>query len=124
MISTTQRPVCFRFAFITDDHGGQRKGYGQFILERNVRLLNPDLDFKRYNASGKGLASRASLADDGRISASFTLKQALPDLPKDYAKEVNVFAADKVNYRSPPRMNIVIMIVGSRGEHHYLHGCC
>ena len=55
------------------------------------------------------------MSEDGRISVSFNLKKALPDLPKDYAKEVNVFAADTINFRKPPRLNVVIMIVGSRG---------
>lgn len=47
---------------------------------------------------------------------SLDLKQKLPDLPKDYAKEVNEFAVDAQAWQDVPRLNIVIMIVGSRGE--------
>jgi len=43
------------------------------------------------------------------------LKQKLPDLPKDYAKPVEEFALDEQTWRDVPQMNIVIMIVGSRG---------
>ena len=86
-----------------------------YFLPNNSLQLDASTDFTRYDASGEGLASRASLAEDGRISVSFNLKRALPDLPKDYAQEVNVFAADTVNFSKPPRLNVVIMIVGSRG---------
>ena len=47
---------------------------------------------------------------------SLDLKRKLPDLPEDYAKEVNEFAVDARAWRDVPCLNIVIMIVGSRGE--------
>ena len=47
---------------------------------------------------------------------SLDLRQKLPDLPEDYAKEVNEFAVDAQAWQDVPRLNIVIMIVGSRGE--------
>ena len=47
---------------------------------------------------------------------SFNLTQNLPDLPEDYAKKVNEFAVDAQAWRDVPRLNIVIMIVGGRGE--------
>ncbi|KAH8114206.1 glycosyltransferase family 1 protein [Phellopilus nigrolimitatus] len=81
--------------------------------------LNPDIDYKdyaQYAITGKGLASAAHLDDDGRISISLDLKRVLPDLPEDYARDVLESATDSINFRSPPCMNIVIMIVGSRGD--------
>ena len=76
--------------------------------------LSPD--YSEYRASGKGLLSKARVTEDGRIAISLDLKRALPDLPPDYAREVKEFAIDEDKYREVPRMNIVIMIVGSRGE--------
>jgi sterol 3beta-glucosyltransferase len=80
-----------------------------------VESLNFCLDYAEYKAAGKGLASFARVSDDGRIIISLDLKQKLPDLPKDYAKPVKEFAFDEKTWRDVPRMNIVIMIVGSRG---------
>ena len=77
---------------------------------------NHDLGYAEYEAIGKGLASFARVSEDGRIVISLDLRQKLPDLPKDYAKEVNEFAVDAQAWRDVPRLNIVIMIVGSRGE--------
>ena len=61
------------------------------------------------------MASSARVLDDGRISVSLNLKKALPELPADYAQDVKEFAIDKKDYAAVPALNIVIMIVGSRG---------
>lgn len=45
-----------------------------------------------------------------------SLKQVLPDLPEDYAKDVKEFAVERQPAPSVPKMSIVIMIVGSRGD--------
>ncbi|KAI5118322.1 hypothetical protein M0805_006605 [Coniferiporia weirii] len=83
-----------------------------------MQLLKTErfVDYAQYKASGAGLASAVHITDDGRINISLDLKQDLPDLPPSYAKEVQEFATDDVGFRSPPWMNIVIMIVGSRGD--------
>ena len=73
-------------------------------------------DYAEYKATGKGLSSFARVDDDGRIVISLDLKQKLPDLPEKYAKTVEEFALDEKSWRDVPAMNIVIMIVGSRGE--------
>lgn len=86
------------------------------LYRLNELTLTSCIDYTKFNASGEGLSSTANLSDDGRISINFNLKKSLPDLPKDYAKDVHEFATDSTNYRSPPCMNIVIMIVGSRGQ--------
>ncbi len=54
------------------------------------------------------------IAPDGRISVSLNLKHELPDLPEDHAPDVKEFAVDR-EWKRFPMMNIVIMIVGSRG---------
>jgi hypothetical protein len=66
-------------------------------------------------STGKGLVSFARVTEDGRIIVSLDLKKKLPDLPKEYAKDVKEFAVDERGWRDVPRMNVVIMIVGSRG---------
>ncbi|KDQ59788.1 glycosyltransferase family 1 protein [Jaapia argillacea MUCL 33604] len=83
---------------------------------------NPKVDFAEYTSSGKGLASSARVTSDGRIVVSLDLRKHLPELPDDgssYAQDVKEFAVDeKVEGKEGdvPRLNIVIMIVGSRGD--------
>lgn len=87
-------------------------------------------DYASFAEAGKGLASYANIAEDGRIFVTLDLKEALPDLPKDYANPVREFAIDPAlekYFKLPkeqsiarqdgriPKLNVVIMIVGSRG---------
>ncbi|KAF8589708.1 glycosyltransferase family 1 protein [Ramaria rubella] len=74
-----------------------------------------NVEYAEYRLVGKGLDSFARVTPDGRISISLDLKNKLPDLPLGYANPVKEFAVDE-NYDKPPRINIVIMIVGSRGD--------
>ncbi|KAJ7118977.1 glycosyltransferase family 1 protein [Mycena epipterygia] len=76
----------------------------------------PKTNFAEYKAFGKGLASTARVLPDGRIVISLDLKQKLPDLPEDHARDVQEFAVDKTEWKNYPSMNLVIMIVGSRGD--------
>ena len=48
------------------------------------------------------------------------MKKKLPDLPKDYAREVREFAVDPTKATETPALNIVIFIVGSRGMAAYI----
>ncbi|KAG8809795.1 hypothetical protein FRC19_004968, partial [Serendipita sp. 401] len=88
-------------------------------------------DYISFATSGKGLTSSACITDDGRILVTLDLKRALPDLPKDYANPVREFAIDPTLTQhlegivEPPRVRdggripklcIVIMVVGSRGD--------
>lgn len=68
-----------------------------------------------YSVLGKGLASSARVTPDGRISIILDLKNKLPDLPHNYANPVKEFGVDEKEYDNLPHINIVIMIVGSRG---------
>jgi hypothetical protein len=79
-------------------------------------MLHIRSDYSEFKASGKGLLSNARVTADGRISVTLNLKKALPDLPPDYARDVKEFAVDEVSYHEVPSLNIVIMIVGSRGK--------
>lgn len=74
------------------------------------------INYAEWTATGKGLASAARVSKNGRIDVSFTLKKKLPDLPKDYAPQVDEFAIDNRNWSDCPPLCIVIMIVGSRGD--------
>ena len=68
-------------------------------------------------SQGPGLLSIAKLSLDGQISMSFDLKKYLPDfLPSQITQDVEEFGVDHERWRDCPSMNIVIMIVGSRGE--------
>lgn len=58
----------------------------------------------------------ARVLPDGRIVISLDLKQKLPDLPEDHAQDIREFAVDKTEWKKYPSLNIVIMIVGSRGS--------
>jgi sterol 3beta-glucosyltransferase len=73
------------------------------------------INYAEYVSSGKGLSSFARVTEDGRIVVSLDLKQKLPDLPKEYAKDVEEFAVDGSRWNEVPKINVVIMIVGSRG---------
>ncbi|KAL0575377.1 hypothetical protein V5O48_006590 [Marasmius crinis-equi] len=75
-------------------------------------------NYGRYTKLGKGLDSKARLERDGSITVSLKLKKKLPDMPKDHAMEVKEFAVDRspLAQRDIPKMSIVVMIVGSRGD--------
>ncbi|KAG6852494.1 hypothetical protein C0991_011514 [Blastosporella zonata] len=85
------------------------------LLKRTLRL-NGYSDYAEWKSTGKGLNSMARVTDDGRIVISLDLAQNLPDLPKDYARDVEEFAVDEAEWKQYPNLNIVIMIVGSRGD--------
>jgi len=87
-------------------------------------------EYISFATAGKGLASSARVTEDGRILVTLDLKKALPDLPPNYANPVREFAIDPSlgihlgGILEPPgvreggkipKLNIVIMIVGSRG---------
>jgi len=56
------------------------------------------------------------MREDGRISLTFDLKnKGLEELPQEREGDVVEFAVDN-EWRDYPAMNIVIMIVGSRGD--------
>ena len=91
------------------------------ILLLSGNLLCPDkivADYAQYMSQGPGLLSIAKLSLDGQISMSFNLKKYLPDFHPSqiFTQEVEEFAVDHERWRDCPSMNIVIMIVGSRGE--------
>lgn len=54
------------------------------------------------------------MSPDGTINITLDLKQKLPELPTVH-REVSEFAVDASEWRNVPKLNIVIMIVGSRG---------
>lgn len=88
------------------------------LLSRNLCSDKFRADYAQYMSQGPGLLSIAKLSLDGQISMSFDLKKYLPDfLPSQIlTQEVVEFAVDHERWRDCPSMNIVIMIVGSRGE--------
>ncbi|KAG7453099.1 uncharacterized protein BT62DRAFT_1070779, partial [Guyanagaster necrorhizus] len=74
-----------------------------------------DISYGRYIAAGKRLRSSAFITPDGRISVSLNLNRKHPELPEDHAPYVKEFAVDR-EWTRFPKMNILIMIVGSRGD--------
>ena len=81
-------------------------------------LIKNITDYAQYMSQGPGLLSIAKLSLDGQISMSFDLKKYLPDfLPSQFTQDaIEEFAVDHERWRDCPSMNVVIMIVGSRGE--------
>ncbi|KAF8191604.1 glycosyltransferase family 1 protein [Mycena galopus ATCC 62051] len=78
---------------------------------------DPKTNYAEYMSTGKGLNSMARVLPDGRIVISLDLKQKLPDLPAEgHARDIQEFAVDKTQWKKYPSLNIVIMIVGSRGD--------
>ncbi|KIM49654.1 glycosyltransferase family 1 protein [Hebeloma cylindrosporum] len=74
------------------------------------------INYSKYVAQGKGLDSSASINADGRISLHFDLKEGMPHMPPEHAQDVEEFGVDEKGWDVCPKMNIVIMIVGSRGD--------
>ncbi|EJD52863.1 UDP-Glycosyltransferase/glycogen phosphorylase [Auricularia subglabra TFB-10046 SS5] len=83
----------------------------------------PD-DYTTFTSSGPGLASGATVTTEGRIQFTLDVKKPLPPLPLQ-AHPVEEFAVDPTIASSDieeseranvPRMSIVIMLVGSRGD--------
>jgi hypothetical protein len=73
----------------------------------------------RLATSGPGMDTRAELDEGGRIDLWMDLKHKLTDgnvdLPENYAPDIKEYAVDKHATDCPP-LNIVIFLVGSRGE--------
>ncbi|KAJ7765789.1 glycosyltransferase family 1 protein, partial [Mycena metata] len=86
------------------------------VIDIGSIQTDPKTNYAEYKASGKGLSSMARVLPDGRIVISLDLKQKLPDLPADYARDIQEFGVDKSEWKKYPSLNIVIMIVGSRGD--------
>ncbi|CAE6479214.1 unnamed protein product [Rhizoctonia solani] len=85
-------------------------------IEIGSLSTSPAINYATYKALGKGLSSSANMTPDGRIVITLDLHKKLPDLPKNYANPVREYAVDRVDWQIAPPMNIVIMIVGSRGD--------
>lgn len=101
--------------------------------EELAGVIAADQDLTAYKAHGKGLDSKATIAQDGRINVTMNVKKALPGtLPTNYANEIREFAVDPVLLSTSssddaedlglreggrvPRLSVVVMIVGSRGD--------
>jgi hypothetical protein len=54
--------------------------------------------------------------EEGMINIWVDMKKVMPDLPKDYARPVKEWGTDPATSEDCPPLNIVIFIVGSRGE--------
>jgi hypothetical protein len=76
----------------------------------------PHLDYADWTKTGPGLDSKASMDEEGMINIWVDMKKVMPDLPKDYARPVKEWGTDPATSEDCPPLNIVIFIVGSRGE--------
>ncbi|GHJ85208.1 hypothetical protein NliqN6_1610 [Naganishia liquefaciens] len=74
------------------------------------------IDPSRLEIKGPELSTKAELRRDGTIRVSFNAKKKFPDLPPDYALPVREYGVDLSRPLRVPVLNIVIMIVGSRGD--------
>jgi sterol 3beta-glucosyltransferase len=86
------------------------------FVEIGTIETKPKTKLAEYTATGKGLGSIARVTSDGRIVISLDVKKDLPDIPTGHAPYVEEFAVDKSQWSEFPKMNILICIVGSRGD--------
>ncbi|KAJ9091283.1 hypothetical protein QFC21_007272 [Naganishia friedmannii] len=71
----------------------------------------------KFEMSGPGLSTKAQVRKDGMIGVTFNdIMRKLPDLPPDYAAPVAEYGIDTSRPLRVPVLNIVIFIVGSRGD--------
>jgi hypothetical protein len=56
----------------------------------------------------------ANVQDDGRVQISFG-RRLSKKFPANYGQAVKEFGVDPIGFLDAPRMNVNIMIVGSRG---------
>ncbi|CAE6371372.1 unnamed protein product [Rhizoctonia solani] len=61
------------------------------------------------------LDAKTVVSEDGRLTISFGNRMSKA-FPESYGAPVHEFGIDETGFRSAPRMNINIMIVGSRGD--------
>ncbi|KIY71268.1 glycosyltransferase family 1 protein [Cylindrobasidium torrendii FP15055 ss-10] len=73
-------------------------------------------DYSSLANNGRGLKSSAKLQRNGTIAVRLDLAKALPDLPAGHARAVKEFAIDEEGWKHVPKLSIVILIVGSRGD--------
>ncbi|WVN90029.1 uncharacterized protein L203_105261 [Cryptococcus depauperatus CBS 7841] len=78
--------------------------------------IDPNIDYADFTSEGPGLDSRAVLDGMGMINIWVNLKKPLPDLPQDYMRPVREWGVDKRKDALIPALNVVIFIVGSRGD--------
>lgn len=105
--------------------GEHMRGWDDEDVDIKTEYFRQYQDFTQFESSGKGLVSSANIAEDGRINITMHFKEALPELPPHYANPISEFAIDPSLavagtdgslVGKVPRMSIVIMIVGSRGD--------
>jgi hypothetical protein len=66
-------------------------------------------------SNGPGLDSEAELDENGMINVSLKVKGALPAIPNLLPTSIEEFGVERNTGQDIPPLNIVIMIVGSRG---------
>ncbi|KAM0752550.1 UDP-Glycosyltransferase/glycogen phosphorylase [Meredithblackwellia eburnea MCA 4105] len=69
-----------------------------------------------FVAEGSAISSSAHLDDAGRIKMSLKSRWKLPSLPSDGGSEVTEQGVERDPHAQIPKLNIVIFIVGSRGD--------
>jgi len=79
--------------------------------------------FGKVAIDNESMNSKANISDDGRVNIAFTEKQRrlsiLSSLYEENLTELPVktlASMDRVHYDTPPPMNVVIQIIGSRGD--------
>ncbi|KAH8831439.1 UDP-Glycosyltransferase/glycogen phosphorylase [Flagelloscypha sp. PMI_526] len=75
------------------------------------------LNYSQWSSYGRGLKSLVRMTGDGRLSISLHLKNKLPEIPSD-ARSLLVVedGVDPTAWSKPPALQIVIFLVGSRGD--------
>ena len=74
------------------------------------------MKFGGCSVTAEGLDSTAFVTEDGRIDVEVDLRKTLPELPVVTPTTPVDLAQYNAYEKQMPKMNIVVMIVGSRGE--------
>ncbi|OCF44519.1 hypothetical protein I317_01591 [Kwoniella heveanensis CBS 569] len=73
-------------------------------------------DPAQVSASGPGMTSHAAVDDAGQVDITLKLHRKLPELPASFSRHVKEYGVDPKDWMKCPPLNIVIFIVGSRGD--------
>ncbi|WVF67356.1 hypothetical protein IAT40_002111 [Kwoniella sp. CBS 6097] len=94
----------------------QSQGHGSGEAPPPPYLKNESGDPARVTASGPGMTSHAAVDDAGQVDITLQLHRKLPELPTSFSRHVKEHGVDLKDWMKCPPLNVVIFIVGSRGD--------
>ncbi|WVQ94954.1 hypothetical protein IAU59_002044 [Kwoniella sp. CBS 9459] len=101
-----------------DSLNNETYGHGQSDAETlpPPPYLKDASDPSTVSAAGPGMTSHAAVDDAGQVDITLRLHRKLPELPASFSRNVREHGVDLKDWSKCPPLNIVIFIVGSRGD--------